>query len=174
GGIEVADGFREICAIDVRHKTKCHCSVCVVLESLVRHYRTEVRAADANVDHVPNPFAGVTFPLAASHSVGKIGHLVEYSMHFGHDILAVHDDRSVARCAQGGVQDSTLLREVDLISPKHGVDSFLQLRLLGELDQQPEGFARDAILRVVQKKANSLGGHALAAFRIFCKELPQM
>src|ERR1700723_1609238 len=57
---------------------------------------------------------------------------------------------------------------------KHGVDSSSQAGLFGEFNQQFESFHRNAILRVVQKKANSLGSHKLAALWILGKELSQM
>jgi hypothetical protein len=60
--VEIVDGFREVCAVDIGNKAKRHSSLAVVLECLVGHYRPEVGAADADVDDVANALAGVTLP----------------------------------------------------------------------------------------------------------------
>ena len=78
------------------------------------------------------------------------------------------------RGAQGHVQDRPLLRDVDLLSPKHGVDARLQAGFLGQPDEKLEGFVGDAILGVVQEEAHSLGGHPLAALGVIREEISQM
>src|ERR1700693_4853089 len=72
------------------------------------------------------------------------------------------------------MQNGPLLREVDFVSPKHGVDPLSQLALLGQPNQQLYGFIRNAILRVIEKKANRLNGQAFAALWIVRKELSQV
>ena len=72
----------------------------------------------------------------------KVGHLVQNGMDLGHDILAVVDDRSAARRAQGDVKHRALLRDVDLVAAEHGVDALAQPRLLGKLQQQSPAFRR--------------------------------
>src|SRR5580704_4783834 len=47
--IAVSNGLREVGAVDIRYKTKCHASICVVLQRLVGHYWAQVGAADADV-----------------------------------------------------------------------------------------------------------------------------
>ena len=142
-----------------------------MLQCLVGHYRSQVGATDANVNHVPNPFAGVTFPFAGPHPGGEVPHPVQDGMDFGYHVFAVHQDGEISRCAQGRVQHGSLLREVDFFPTKHSVDSFLQARSIGQSNQQPESFIRNAVLRVVEIQAKCLSRQALAAFRIICKEL---
>ena len=91
-------------------------------------------------------------PLATTDSVGEIGHTVEHGVHLWRHVLAVHDYGCISRCTQRGVQNRSLLRDIDFLSAKHRVDSFPQARFLGELQQQVEGFGRDAILRIIEKK----------------------
>ena len=67
----------------------------------------------------------------------KSRHLVEHRVDLGHDVLAVDDDRRVARRAQRDVQHRAVLGDVDLLAAEHGVDALAQARLLGELQQQP-------------------------------------
>ncbi len=150
------DGFREVAAVDVGNKTERHGPLAVVLQRLVGHHRSEVGAADADVDHVANGFIGVTLPIAAAHALAEISHLVEHGVDLRHHILAINDDRCSSRRAQGDVQDRAIFCDVDFIAPKHGVDAFAQPGFLGKLQQKLEGFVRDAVLRVIQVEVSRL------------------
>ena len=94
-----------------------------MLQGFVGHDRPEVGAADADVDDVANAFASVAFPRAAAHAMGKISHLIEDGVDLGHHVLAIHDDGCSSRRTQGHVQDSTVFRDVELLAPKHGLDT---------------------------------------------------
>src|SRR5215471_9461806 len=61
-GIEVADRFSEIRAIDVGDEAKRHRPLAVSLQRFIRHDRSEVGAADADVYNVTNTFASVPLP----------------------------------------------------------------------------------------------------------------
>ena len=76
--------------------------------------------------------------------------------------------------AQGHVQNGTAFRDVDLLTPEHGVDPRLQAGFLRQLQEELEGFVGDAILRVIEVDAHSLGRHTLAACGIIREELPEM
>ena len=80
----------------------------------------------------------MAFPFAAADVIGELGHLVEHAMNLRHDILAVDHDGAAFRRTQRNMQDRSFLRDVDFLATKHGVDSFAQAGLLGELDEQPE------------------------------------
>ena len=151
--IEIAGRFREVGAIDVGNEPERHGAVAVMLERLVGHHRPEVGTANADVDDVANAFAGVAFPLAAADAIGEVSHLVEHGVDLGHDVLAVHDDGCSFRRAQRHVQDRAVLRDVDLLAAKHGVDSRSQAGFLRQLEEKLEGFVGDAILRVIEEKA---------------------
>ena len=143
-------------------------------QSLVRHHRPQVGPADADIDDVADRLAGVALPLPIAHPGGEVGHLVEHGVDLGHDIFAVHDDGLPFGGAQGNVQDGPLLRDVDLLAPEHGIDASPQAGLLRQLQQEPEGFVGDAVLRIVKVDADGLRGHALSALWIVREELPQM
>src|ERR1700690_680931 len=81
--IEAVNGLREVGAIDIRHKTKCHASIRVVLQRLVSHYRAEIRATDTDIDYLTNALAGVPFPFTVSQTVCEGRHPVEYGMDLG-------------------------------------------------------------------------------------------
>ena len=143
-------------------------------ERLVGHDGPEVRAADADVDHVPDALAGVALPLAAADAVGEVGHLVEHGVHVRDDVLPVDDDRGVPRRAERDVEHGAVLGDVDLVAPEHGVDPLAQPRLLRQPDEQRDGLVGDAVLRVVEEEAGALGGQALAARRVVGEERPQV
>ena len=145
-----------------------------MLERLVGHHRPEVGAADADVDHVADAFAGVALPCAAPDPVGEIGHLVQNGVNLGHHVLAVDDDGRRTRRAQGHVQNGTVLREVDLVTPEHGVDLPAQVAFPGQLQEKLEGFVRDAILRVIEENARGFSRQTLAAVGILREELTEM
>ena len=79
-----------------------------------------------------------------------------------------------ARRAQGHVQDGALLRDIDFLAAKHGVDPLPQAGFFRQLKQELEGLVGDAILRVIEEQAHRLGRHALAAFRIGGKKFSEM
>jgi hypothetical protein len=64
--------------------------------------------------------------------------------------------------------------DVELLATKHPIDSGAQTGLLDELDQQSERLVVDTILRIVQEHAGRLGGHPLAARRIFGEQVSQV
>ncbi len=166
--------LRKVGAVDIRYKTKCHASIRVVLQRLVGHYWAQIRAADADIDYVTNTLAGVPLPFSVSQPVCEIRHPVEYGMHLGDHVFAIHDDGRLSRCSQGGMQNRSFLGEVNLLPVKHGVDSFPQSRFLGEFDQQLECLVRDAILRVIEIKAQGFHSQTRPPLGIVRKELSQV
>jgi hypothetical protein len=92
----------------------------------------------------------------------------------GHHILAVDDDRGAARRTQGHVQDRAVFRNVDLVTSEHGVDVRAQVDFLCQLQEEPERFVSDAVLRVIQAEAHGLDRHALAAGGILREELAEV
>ena len=145
-----------------------------MLKRLVSHHRPEVRAADADIDHVANPFAGVTLPRPAANAAREPGHLIEHRVDFGDDILAVHKDGCVARRAQRHVQHRPVFREIDLLAPEHGLDARPQPGFLGQLHQQLECPVRDTVLRVIEEKPHRLRRQALPAFGVSGEQLAKL
>ena len=72
------------------------------------------------------------------------------------------------------MQDRTLFCDVDLFTPEHRIDSRLQTGFFGQLNQQPERFLRDEILRVIQVNAQSLNRETFTSLGIVSKEIPEM
>ena len=78
----------------------------VILKGFVGHNRTQIGAADANVDHLANALAGVSVPFTTSDAVREIRHPIEHGMHFGHDVVAIDYDGGISRRTQCNVERS--------------------------------------------------------------------
>ena len=174
GGIEIVDGFGEIGAIDVGNEPEGHRAVAVMLECFVGHDRSEVGAADADVDHVANPFAGVALPVSAPDPVGEVGHFVEHCMNLRDHVFAVDDDGGPLGGAQRHVQNRPVFRDIDLLAVEHGIDPISQTAFFRQLKEQFEGFIGDAIFRVIEIETHCLDGQTLAALGVIRKELSKM
>jgi len=73
----------------------------------------KIRSTDADIDDVANWLAGVTLPLSLAHTIGEVAILLSHGMDLRYDIFSVHGDGLPFRGAQGNVQDSPFLRDVD-------------------------------------------------------------
>src|SRR5580704_9784727 len=145
-----------------------------MLERLVGHHGPKVRAADADVDDVPNALAGMAQPAAASDAMGEVRHFIQHGVYFRHDVHSVNDDRCSPGSAQSHVKDGAILRDIDLVPAKHGIDSSSKAGFLGQLDEELQRIVRDPILRIIQEKPRSFHRQPLAALRVLCKELTEM
>jgi hypothetical protein len=61
-----------------------------------------------------------------------------------------------------------------MLISKHGVDPPPQARLLSQLDEELDGIVGDAILRVIEVQAHSLGRHPLATLGVIGEEIAEM
>ena len=95
-------------------------------------------------------------------------------MNAGHHVLAVHQDRRVARCTQRHVEHGSPFRDVDLLAPEHGVDTGSQAALLREADEQPHRLLGDPVLRIIEIDTRGVHGQSFAAPRIAGKQLAEM
>ena len=76
-----------------------------------RHFGAEMRAADADIDHVGDG--------TAPDAVGKAGHAAAGFGDLGHDVLACDPDRATREVAQRGVQHRAVLSLVDGFACEH-------------------------------------------------------
>ena len=111
-----------------------------------RHLRSEIGAADADVDDIADALAGMAFPGAGADLIGEGGHPVEDLVHFRHDILAVDQNFLIPLCPEGDVQDGAILGYVDLLAGKHGVAMRLDLTSFGEREKLAHRVVGDAVL----------------------------
>jgi hypothetical protein len=101
---------------------------------------TGPRSADADIDDVTNALSAVAFPFSAADAIGKIRHLIEHRMHFRHYVLAVNHNGCSFRRAQRDVQYRAVFRNVDLLTPKHRIDSFTQPGFIRKLQEELQRF----------------------------------
>ena len=174
GRVQVVGCLGEIGGVHVADEAKSHVAPAVVAQRLVGHDRPQIGAADADVDHVADRLAGVAGPAPAAHLYRERGHALQDIVHLRHHVLAVHEDFGVQRRAQGHVQDSPVLGDVDLVAAEHGVDVVLQAARLGQRQQQVDGLAGDAVLGVVEVQPGSLHDHQPAAFGIVGEQVTQV
>src|SRR5689334_7838788 len=111
--------------------------------------RAKIRAADANVYNVADVLSGIALPLAAAHAISKGCHLVQDSVNFWHHILSVDKNRFLFRSTQSYVQNGTILRDINFLSPEHGINAFAQSRRLSQLQKQAERIISNAVLRII-------------------------
>ena len=69
--IEIAHRLGDVRAVDIGDEAEGHRAVAVVSQRFVRHHGPEVRAADADIDHIPDAPAGMAFPRPAAHPLGE-------------------------------------------------------------------------------------------------------
>jgi hypothetical protein len=72
------------------------------------------------------------------------------------------------------MKDCPLLGDVNLLTPKHGVNSLLQPGLTGQLKEQRESFVGDAVFRVIEIKSYGISDHALAPAGIRGEQIAKM
>src|SRR5258708_7638139 len=101
--VQIADSFSEVRAINIGNETECRAPLAVMLQRFVCHDRSEVGAADADVDDVANWLAGLTFPFPAPDAIGEIRHLIENGLNLRNYVLAVDYDGGSSRYPQGHV-----------------------------------------------------------------------
>ena len=89
GRVQVARGFGEVGAVDVRDEAEGHVALGVRSQRFVGHHRAQVRAADADVDHVADALAGEARPRSRSHARGEIGHAIQHGVDVLDHVVAV-------------------------------------------------------------------------------------
>jgi hypothetical protein len=97
GWIEGSGCLNEISRIHVGNKAKSQRPVAVIPQRFISHYRSEIGAANPDVDNVADRFAGISLPFAAPDTVGEARHLVEHGMYLRHNILAIYYERCASR-----------------------------------------------------------------------------
>src|SRR5436309_14169278 len=98
-------------------------------QCFVSHYRSEVGAADADVDDVTDTLAGVSLPLTAADAVGEVRHPIEHRIDMWYDVFAIDHDRCPPWRAQRNVQHRAVLCDVDFVAAEHRVDALAQTAL---------------------------------------------
>ena len=137
----------------------------VVAQRLVGHHRPEVRAADADVDDVADPLAGVAGPVAAAHPLGR----TPPSGRAPRGPRRPRRRRRRRATRPCGMRSATCSTErssddVDPLAAEHRVDPRRASRdCSASCDEQPDGLVGDPVLGVVEVQSGGLGDEPLAA-----------
>jgi hypothetical protein len=145
-----------------------------MLQCLIGHHRTQVGAADSDIDDIAYALAGVTLPGAAPYTVGEVGHFVEHIVNIGHDIMTVNNDRCLSWRAQRYVKHGPILGTIDFLASEHGVDPRPQTGLFRQLNKELKRLVRNTVFRVIEVNASRFGRHTPATFWVSGKESSKM
>lgn len=120
--IDSSQDLSNMSTIDVRDEMNLDGSIITVrLQSLGDHIWSEIAAADTDVNHISDAFAGVAEPFTRTNRVHERAHLVEHRVHLSHDVHAAQNNRAIGSVAKSDVQHCTVLREVDLVAAEHSI-----------------------------------------------------
>ena len=101
---------------------------------MASHQRTQVGAADADIDHIGDRLAAVAAPLLLMDACNQPRHLVQILMHrintAALNTLSNLSTLATGRHPEQGMQCSTRFRAVDRLAAKQRLDPVTQLLLL--------------------------------------------
>ena len=156
----------QLSRVDVRHKVharqsawraeRCDCKA-----------RAEVRAADADVDHVGDRFAAGTARLAAAQGQCDGLHQRQSGARF-------RQGARRAAAAQGGVQHGAVLACIDGVAGEHARAPAFDITRSRQIEQQCDGLVGDAVLRIVQMQRAGIESESGAARGVGGEQITQM
>ena len=163
GRIDGARQILELGAIHVRHEVRRDIAAPFMAKRIANQQRTQVRAADADVDDVLESLARHSALVAPAHCAGEIRQLAARRVNFCLDVGAAGKIR--AQCA---VQDRTLLGGIDRIATKHRGPMSRKIESAREIEQQRQRLVGDALPGNIQQPVIVLDVKILPALRIGC------
>ena len=107
-GVKLLECFDDIGAIHVGDKVHAQAGLRIGLQGSADHLGTQIRAADADIDHVGDALAGVTLPFTRTHGLAELAHFHQHAAYLWHDVFAIHVDGNVGLIAQSGMQNGTV------------------------------------------------------------------
>ena len=152
-GADLFQNVAQLRAVHVGNEMHVQTRVAVGLQGGAHHQRALVGTADADIDDVGDGLAGIARPIAVADGMGKLPHMPEYGIDFGHNVFAVHINRRVGAVAQGDVQGGAVFGVVDFLSGKHGAHFFRQTAFACQLEQAVQSLVGDAVFGVVECQA---------------------
>ena len=167
--IERARQILELRAIDVGHEVRRDIAAPLRAQRIAYQQGPQVRAADADIHHVPEFLAGDAELLAAAHR----GDIVLEFLARGLD-LGLDGRRPGKIRAQRRVQHRALLRAVDRIAAEHGGNAIGQIHRARQIQQQRQALVRNALPRDIEQPGIVLDVKMLPTLGVRTGEIAQM
>ncbi|ENN83966.1 hypothetical protein RHSP_70222 [Rhizobium freirei PRF 81] len=155
----------DVCAVDIGDEMRAR-AVMEGGERERRHDRTEIGAADADIDDVGDRLAGRALQRAGADTVGKFAHGGQHAVDVRHHILAVDEYWRVGAVAQRGVQHGAVFGEVDGNAREHFLALGSNAALGCELLEKGENVVVHRRLRVIHQQVVERGAEPGKAFGI--------
>jgi len=157
--IEAAQRVGDIGAIDVGDEMAAQIGRRVRRQRPRRHRGSEIRAADADVDHIGHRLAQRAAHPALAHVAGEGQHPGALRGDVGHDVAPVDHHRLARQIAQGGVKHGAPLGRIDDRAGKHRVALGLHMRGARQTGQRGDRRRRHALARIVEQQIIENDGH---------------
>ena len=165
-GVQIRGRGAQRLGVDVGHEAHGDRRIGERPQCLAGHFRAEVGAADADIDHRADALAAIASPPTVAHLVGKRRHLCQHLMDVRDDVTSIHLDHGPTGGAQGHMQDRPALRDIDALPLKHGIAPRLESARARQLTEQSHCLARHAVFGIIEIEAGALGGQRRAAIRV--------
>ena len=85
--------LEKVGAIHVGNEAAGQGPVTIMPQCLVGHHRSEIGAANPNINNIADAFTGVPNPITPADAVREVRHFVKHCMNFGYRIFAVDQKR---------------------------------------------------------------------------------
>jgi len=172
--IDLRQGRFHVVPVDVGHKMHFQARIGIRAQRQASHFRTQVRAADADVDDVANWLARVAEPAAIAYLVRKCLHALQHILHVGIDILAIDHQLRAAWRAQGGMQNGPMFGKIDFLAGEHGFALRFHAAFACQVHQQAHGGGVDTVLRVIEQQSCRIDRHRRETCGFKSEQLAQM
>ena len=164
-GIEPRQGLGHVAGVDVGDETQVDGRL-QRPQGVPHHARTQVRAADADMDDGFEPFARRPRLGARAHGLGIGLHVGAHRLHLGRDRLAQGLEVGAGRGPQGRMQHGPALGQVDGLAGEQGGATALDVAGVGQVQTGLEGFPGPALFRQIQIETRRLDRHPRQPVRI--------
>ena len=158
-------------AVDVGDEVHAQALALIGRECRAHHLRTEIGAADADVDHIRDALAGMSAPVARTHAPDEGLHPRQHAVDQRHHVLTLDLDRTLGAVAQCDVQHGALLGVVDRLALEHTANPALEIDRLGQLDQPVQRLAGDEILGIIEMQSGDGQTHGRRALGVGIEQI---
>ena len=172
GRIEVTDHLVELGRIESYEEPHPRTTDGMSHQCLTGQARTQLAPADADGDDGGEPFTGMPPPIAAAHALGELEHPIEFAMHDGYDIVAVHFEQRVPGRTQSHVQRRSMLGGVHVLTGEHRIALRFEPTQSREVEKRVEYLGVDALFRQVHIQVPDRRAESIHPIGIFCEQVP--